>query len=415
MATTGSYYRLDSAPAIVRSRTTRDWLKVDISTMKVADVFANYREIEVGIYDVYDKPFTLNLYDYEFELMNYQFTLARWFAGLSTRALKLTANLPSLLFKEVNYVPLTYFEGQFQLAKRGWHPSHEVPMEDYDDVVVAYNSITSKYLHEHALFTVNGLFMPTTYHAYGVRLLNAGDVIRKTSRVEMGLLNFENVGSVSTIPITPEMVFKVDKSKDYLSELLIKSPKSLAGKTLGIVIGGFLHLLDGLIRPTSDTTATLIMKDVPIIERVIATKGVLDLAFMGLDDLDESVLVSTITNDVNVLKYLTCAYSFLVLIDNKDLCRRWDPVDVNAGLGNYLIDDSTPLGLLVDDTGRGIDYWPKWECGKWALCTEHSHRNTHSFHTTPWVSQARINSAAIGINPADRIRPNLITFYARTK
>lgn len=415
MATTSSFYKLDTAPAIVRSRKTRDWLKVDISAMKVADVFANYREIEVGIYDVYNKPYTLNLYDYEFELRNFQETLQTWFDRMGTRALALKSELPTLLFKEVNYVPLTYFEGQFQLARRGWHPSHEVPMEDYDDVIVAYNSITSKYLHEHALFTVNGLFLPSTYHAYGVRLLNAGDVIRKTGKVELGLLNFEQVGSVDTIPITPEMVFKVDDAKDYYSELMIKSPKTLAGKTLGIVIGGFLHLLDGLIRPNSDTTAMIILKDIPIVERVIATKGVLDLDFMGLDGLDDSVLVSTIVNDANILKYLTSPYSFLVLVDNKDLCKRWDPVDVNAGLGNYLIDDSTSLGLLVDDTGRGIDYWPKWECGKWALCTEHSHRNTHSFHNAPWQSQTRINSAAIGVRPADPIRPNLITFYARAK
>lgn len=415
MATTSSFYTLDVAPAIVRSRKTRDWLKVDISAMKVADVFANYREIEVGIYDVYNKPYTLNLYDYEFELLNFQATLQGWFDRIGTRALTLKSALPTLLFKEVNYLPLTYYEGQFQLARRGWHPSHEVPMEDYDDVIVAYNSITSKYLHENALFTVNGLFMPSTYHAYGVRVLNAGDVIRKTGKVELGLLNFEQVGTVEKIAITPEMVFKVDDAKDYYSELMIKSPKPLAGKTLGIVIGGFLHLLDGLIRPNGDTTAMIILKDIPIVERVIATKGVLDLDFMGLDGLDDSVLVSTVVNDANILKYLTSPYSFLVLIDNKDLCRRWDPVDVNAGLGNYLIDDSTSLGLLVDDTGRGIDYWPKYECGKWALCTEHSHRNTHSFHTAPWLSQTRINSAAIGVKPADRIRPNLLTFYARAK
>lgn len=415
MATTSSFYTLDVAPAIVRSRKTRDWLKVDISAMKVADVFANYREIEVGIYDVYNKPYTLNLYDYEFELLNFQATLQDWFDRIGTRALALKSALPTLLFKEVNYLPLTYYEGQFQLARRGWHPSHEVPMEDYDDVIVAYNSITSKYLHENALFTVNGLFMPSTYHAYGVRVLNAGDVIRKTGKVELGMLNFEQVGTVEKIAITPEMVFKVDDTKDYYSELVIKSPKSLAGKTLGIVIGGFLHLLDGLIRPNGDTTAMIILKDIPIVERVIATKGVLDLDFMGLDGLDDSVLVSTVVNDANILKYLTSPYSFLVLIDNKDLCRRWDPVDVNAGLGNYLIDDSTSLGLLIDDTGRGIDYWPKYECGKWALCTEHSHRNTHSFHNAPWLSQTRINSAAIGVNPADHIRPNLLTFYARAK
>lgn len=415
MSTTGSFYQLDTAPAIVRSRKTRDWLKVDISAMKVADIFANYREVEIGIYDFYNKPYTLNLYTYEFELMNYQLTLQQWFDSIGTRALALTANLPTLTFKEVNYIPLTYYEGQFQLAKRGWHPSHDVAMEDYDDVVVAYNSITSAYLHANALFMVNGLFMPTTYHAYGVRILNAGDVIRKTSKVEMGMLNFEQVGTVEVVSITPEMVFKVDESKDYYTELLIKSPKTLAGKTVGIVIGGFLHLLDGLIKPNGDNTAIMTMKDMAIVERVIATKDVLDLGFMGLDGLDDSVLVSTITNDANVLAYLTCPYSFLVLVNNKDLCKRWDPVDVNAGLGNYLIDDSNTLGLLVDDTGRGIDYWPKWECGKWALCTEHSHRNTHSFHTAPWHSQARINSAAIGFNPADPIRPNVVTFYARAK
>lgn len=415
MSNTGSNYRLDAAPAIVRSRTTRDWLKVDISAMKVTDVFANYREIEVGLFDAFNKPCTINLYQYEFELRNYQQTLGVWLNSLGKRGLITTAGLPTLTFKEVNYLPLTYYEGMFQLAKRGWHPSHQVPMEDYDDVVVAYNSITSKYLHSNVLFTVNGMFMPATYHDYGVRIFNAGDIIRKTGKVELGMLNFEQVGTVEVVPITSDMVFKVDGKKDYYTELLIKSPKSLAGKTVGIVIGGYLHLLDGLIKPNSDTTAIITMKDISVVERVIATKDILDLDFMGLDNLDVNASVAAVLDATNILKYLTCPYSFLVLVNNVNLSKRWDPVDPNVGMGNYLIDDSASLGLLVDETGKAIDYWPKWECGKWALCTEHSHRNTHSFHTAPWMGQTRINNAAIGINPAKPIQPSVITFYARAK
>ena len=66
-------YQLPDLPAIVRSKSTLAWGKVDVKDIPGQDLFALYRGIEIPITDAYGNPFTLKLTDYEsdFKYSNY--------------------------------------------------------------------------------------------------------------------------------------------------------------------------------------------------------------------------------------------------------------------------------------------------------------------------------------------------------
>ena len=407
-------YTLPDLPAIVRDRTTMAWLKVDVRDMKLSDIYAKYRVVELAVADAFGSAFTLDLYDYEYELLYSSQTFRQWFTSLTGVALTLTPEYPKLNEAVSKYVPLAYKEGgSYRLAKRGYHPSHVVALEDYDDVIVTHPNVTPQYLHEHALWSVGGYFMPTTWHDYGLRIMNAGDIVRKATDLTAGCLNFEKIGKVDQVPITAQMVYRVDDTTSYYNRLIVNTGKDLKNKTVGVVIGGYLHLLDGFVNVVGDQTIMFSLRNLRLTERVLTSRKHLDLSFMEADDVEVNAVVSKMRSDAAVLQYVTSPYSFVVIIDNPNLYLTETPIDRNAQLGNYLMSDNYELGLLVDQHGRNLEYWPHWEAGIWSLETRHSHLPFYAFMTTGWYNESRINDALVSSHQVDAIQPRMFNYKAR--
>ena len=407
-------YTLPDLPAVVRAKTTLAWLKVDVRDMKLSDIYAKYRVIEVAVADAFANAYTLNLFDYESELLYSTQTFRQWFNNLADRALTLAKGYPELNEAISTYVPLAYKEGgTYQLAKRGYHPSHVVALEDYDDIIVTHPDVSPQYLHENALWSVGGYFMLTTWHDYGLRIMNGGDIIRKASDLTAGCLNFEKIGKVDQVPITAQMVYRVDESTSYYNRLIVNVGKDLKNKTVGLVLGGYLHLLDGFVKVVGDQTIMFSMRNLRLTERVLTSRKWLDLSFMEADDIEVSAVVSKMRSDAGALQYVTSPYSFVVIIDNPDMYKIETPLDRNALVGNYLMSDDHTLGLLVDQHGRNLEYWPHWEAGVWSLETRHSHLPYYAFMSTNWYNESRVNDACVSYKPVETIQPRMFNYKAR--
>lgn len=350
-------YQLPDLPAIVRSKSTLAWGKVDVKDIPGQDLFALYREIEIPITDAYGNPFTLKLTDYESDFKYSIITFSQWFDQLTDQALVLTPEYPVLNEVMANYKPITYNTGgKYELAKRGYHPSHNVAAEDYDDVIINYSAVTPQYLHENALWSFGGFFLPTTWHSYGLRVMGAGDLIRKSSDFRAGCLNFEKIGKVTQVPITQSMISKVDDTYTYFDSVTINAGTSLTNKTVGIVLGGYLHLLDGFVKVISDRTVKLSMRHLQYIERMLVARKYLDIPGLEIEDVEAYAIPQKLRSDIAGLAYLTSPYSFLVIIDNPNMYLVEKELDRNALLGNFIIPDTENLGLLVDRLGRGLEY-----------------------------------------------------------
>lgn len=415
MAEPTTMYVLSKGPAVVRERASKKWDQALINNVSCDDLFAKYSKIEFAVVDGYGDLFTVDAYDYETELRYSEQTLDEWVAALGSRSLKVTEGGPELKVATANYFPLWHRNTTAVLAKRGWHPSHYTTADDADDVVITMPGVEHQHLHENVLWSVNGFFMPTSYHTYGCRIFNGGDIIRKSGRMSISGLNFENLAKVSFQDITVDHVYKVEEGRRYFDGVHIKVDEPIGNKTVGLILGGYLHLLDGLIRPISEHAIRFTPGDLNIVERVLMSKDYLDLDFMGLDGIEKGALVAKVMDDANWLKYLTCKYSRLVFIDTPDLWRTHTYVDTVTRPGSYLAEESDNLSQLVDNRGRTINYWPKYECGKVALCSEDYLEPTHARYDTNWFEQTVFNDAMVGQKPYVRINPKMLHYHMRKK
>ncbi len=411
-----SAYKLAEELGVVKVKSTNTWERVDVSTQTLQTLFQKYRKMEIAVDDVYGTAKTLLLSSYEPELRNRDITIAEWLVEVGNRTLVTLDGYPSLSFKTVSYVPMTYRDVNIQLAKPGWYPGHEAAIEDMNDVVVSYEGVEPKRLHEYGLWSYNGYFLPTTYHEYGVRIKHAGDIARKSGEVSGGFLNFEHVGKIHKVPITESMVFKMTEDMSYFDRLIIKSGGiPLFNKTIGIVIGGYLHLLDGSYKVISEDAISISLANLRYVERVLDSKDDLDLSFMGLDDVDQSAVVGHVRSDENILKYLTSQYSFLVIIENSEITIECEEVDNVDTFGRYHIPASQNMGMMVNHQGKNMEYFPTLENDIWTLHTNRYEENNPLFRQTHWFKDIRINDARVGSRITNPVSVKLVNFIARQK
>lgn len=404
-----------AGPAVVKSRQTNRWSIEDVSKIALNQLMQLYRQVELPITDFYGAEKTLYAHHYESTFRNSTLTLPQWLLTIGNDALTLDEGHPSLTMVETTYAPLTMRKGTFKMAKAGHHPSHEVAVEDYDDLIVTYEGIAPADLHLQCLFTINGLVLPTTYHQYGCRIKHAGDVIRKSSELSGGILDFSKIGTITQIPITEDLVHKVSEEHSYFDRLLINTKINVNNRTVGIVIGGHLHLLDTVVDVIGDTTVAITLRNSRYVERVLETQHALDLEMMGLTDIDSQSVMSHVMSDVSILRYLTSPYSFLVIINNPNMILDKEGVSHSIKLGGHVVPDTRPLSRLVDHLGRGIDYWPIKGERFWALNGTDSHRQTYMHQLTNWHQLVRMNDGAVPYRPATRIDPMMLHYKARIK
>ena len=407
-----SLYKIPAVSAVVRGRTSKGWRYLDVSNSRCVDLFGNYTHIEVPIVDAFNKQFTLNLYDYEYYLRDNVDTIAVWLSRWGNKTLTLKEGYPELATATANYIPVPYKKVDIALAKRSYHPSHVVPMEDYDDLIVKYDNITPKYLCDHTLCSVNGYYVRSTFHSYGMRIYNAGDIIRKSGKLSLGMLNFEKIGHVKKIPISPSMVFKVDENLTYYDRLIIKVGVPLYNKSVGIVIGGYLHLLDGLVKVVGDDTIMISLKSMKYIARVLESRNSLDLSFMQMDNIETGNIVAKMVSDDIIIKYLTSVYSFIVTVNNPNMWKETVGVDRAAMLNKYVTDRKL-LGPIFTQRGKSLDYWPKYEAGLWGLSTDESEMPRYLFSTHKWQTNFMVNDALIGKSPYEPVIPTMHYYNAR--
>lgn len=408
-------YKLVNLPAVVRGKTTLKWELVNINDLSVGTIFDNYIAVELPLLDIYDHVITVDLFQHEGYLRDSTSTLQDWLDSLNGSSLRvLHTGAPALNEKVVNYVPLWQnAAAKATLCKRDWNPTNTPSLEDADDVIIEWPGLNSQYLKDRAIWMINGYIVPTTWHTYGLRLLNAGDIIRRSGEMSIGCLNLEEIGKVEYQQLDSTMVFKQEGFANYADGVVIKTTKPIGNRTVGMILGGYLHLLDGTVKQIGPNTVEFIPNKQDIINRLLQSDNYLEMEFMSVSGLSKGELVANITKDANWLAYLTSKYSQLVFISTDKLYREVEYPDPVTRPGSFIIDESMNLGLLVDQYGKGLAYWPRWEAGLWSLNTEELWRPSYVFNTTEWQTQTRINDAQIGANRKKPLTAKMLQYKAR--
>lgn len=413
-------YQVVPEKVIGYTSSNKSWEVVTLPDSNFGLFMQNYHILEVAILDVVGNKYTFYPYKHADALLNYKGSLQAWFDSIAGTALHtFTDGHPELEFATSHYQPLSITdEHTIGLAPPNIHPSQDFAVDDARDLVIQTTDEKMEQYNSRLLYSVDGLWVRDVAESYGMRLLGGGDIIRHGNGGNVSALVFNDIGEVRTQDLTESMVFKVDTEQSYYTALTIKTPESISGKTVGLVLAGRLFWIK-LEDYLSDTSIRFSLANVDILSLLMETRDRYDWDVLGLGDFSSPTHVSRIRSDSIISGLFNHISSFLVIVDNPYIEQTYTSIPTRGATGRWRIVDEKgelTMGYLVNQLGTLVDYWPTWDRGVWTLYTKEYDFKHYLLNHSKWQRQSIVNDA-IAIHEQPYLAPHLtmVNLKARKK
>ena len=392
------------------------WEKIPLGET-IENLYKKYSSIRLEMTNKYSKEKGVVLLDEYFPNMDRSKTIEEWLVSIGeTRLnytnLKVNLGRKGLIYQEV----LSNHFKVIPVAKGKLSDDDLSRKFNYDDLFITKEGVNPIDLQKHVLFTVNGFLHQTDANSKGLWVTDGYKTIRRRKKHCIGAISFENLGSVKQIDIKEDMLSKLNEKVGYYSECVIDIGEDVSNKTVMLVLGGYLHVLDfDVFTLISNSAIKVKFKNIPLLERVHASADDLDMAdvFFHKTYGDRNVILRDIYSDDFIVDYLKHSTSFIVLLDNPEIFKEITYPQQRNIPNNYLT-DTKPILPMMTRLGKFEEYVAIRDVGKYVLETADCQYHVRFYNSYRIEDKnTYLNDAGI---PTNRLRIpqayffNLLTF-----
>jgi hypothetical protein len=364
----------------------QQWSAIDLSGMTFATVVENYSVV----YAVLTNPFlagpvSLNLNSILPTITNQQQTFGAYLASLGNKALPTSTSIPSIKTQYARYQDGVKAGYTIQPIGTTQSLQYGATIANKPDVLLTRANTNYTTFYQSCLVSINGFFhMTDTDGKTGVWVTNGMASCVKSKKNKLGILNFQDLGKLTMIPITGDMIYKQNTSQALKNRAYLNVGKDLSNSTVMVVIGGYLHILDGkTFKLVGKQSLMIDFNNYPLFERYYESKDFIDLstlAFTAYPTNAQAVAVDEITSDAAIKALLTLSQSFIVLLDNTQISVQLEKVRAAKIPGQY-VSYVEPIWPLITGYGKVNEYWSVQDAGQWALYVEDNIQPNYVFNT----------------------------------
>ena len=359
------------------------WGDVDLSTLAVKQIYAQYREMYLVLTNpLIADPVNVNLADLKDEFINYDGTLVDLFTEIGDRALPTVTAIPKYKTKWAVFGD-AYSQGfKVEINEPGRVPDNNGKHDNKTEVTITRPRLNARYMYEHCLVSLNGYFYPTDYDANNLYILNGGKSLLRSRRNQIGILSFQDVAKIEQLPVTKDMISKMGVDGKYANEVVFSIDPKYQNKSVILCLAG--HLVfpnEHNFKKIADNDWLLSMSDLPIIERYFESKNYIDYSSLGLTvfpDNPNKINVEEFLSDEVLEKYITHEQSFFIVVDTPNLIRNHNYIRGSKLPGMFTAYEE-PKSLLFVGRGRTAEYWKTYEDGQWAVNVVNSYMPNRTF------------------------------------
>lgn len=392
------------------------WEKIPLGET-IENLYKKYSSIRLEMTNKYSKEKGVVLLDEYFPSMDRSKTIEEWLESIGeTRLnytnLKVNLGRKGLIYQEV----LSNHFKVIPVAKGKLSDDDLSRKFNYDDLFITKEGVDPIDLQKHVLFTVNGFLHQTDANSKGLWVTDGYKTIRRRKKHCIGAISFENLGSVKQIDIKEDMLSKLNEKVGYYSECVIDIGEDVSNKTVMLVLGGYLHVLDfDVFTLISNSAIKVKFKNIPLLERVHASADDLDMAdvFFHKTYGDRNVILRDIYSDDFIVDYLKHSTSFIVLLDNPEIFKEITYPQQRNIPNNYLT-DTKPILPMMTRLGKFEEYVAIRDVDKYVLETADCQYHVRFYNSYRIMDKnTYLNDAGI---PTNRLRIpqayffNLLTF-----
>lgn len=369
------------------------WVEFDAAKEPIASLLAEKGDVWLFItYPGYDGEKALRLKTVPRWINQYSTpstTVEEWLTNLENRTLPWAETLPSFEDHYVRYV--NAWHAGYQIDPIARDGTIEQGGSDYDkeDLRVWQDGLDPNHIARYCLFTVNGLFHPIDWGEDGVIIREGNTSLRHANDNQIGLYSFNEVGAVTYVPVTDEMVTPLREGEPLHKAVYLTLPDDVDtdGKTALLVVGGYLQALGSGYTRVGDRTWRVELQHLSLPERYFDSCTALDLSSLGLTEYEHNATLTSLKefqSDATVRAYLTLPQTFFVVVDAESMFHEWEILEPCGGLPDRYLTYSYGYLPLVGAYGRALEYHAIEEPPYWVLATTPNRRHHYDFRTRPY-------------------------------
>lgn len=380
------------------------WAPANIGTMQLFQIYRQYTHVLVQIYDTVEhRNGWVDLYKLPFVLRSSPMTLDSYFANGAI--ISYLPDEPGWDY-ELDTVRF-YFAAAFGYQARGVNnnfPADEdlLPGQMIDALLFHPEVKPSTYsrIYNSCLVTCNGLVHRIGVVPEGLMVYEAGKTAYRSKDNRFGILNFEELGGVKTIPMTDEMfIYPTDEQKLEQVVYIDIPDGTLEDKTVFLVCGGKLYLDESPLSIVSGKRIKIDLRRLRLLDLYMDVWESMDLSECPLTRdpvLEDRVVVAEFDTDPIIRWFLKYAASFLVVIPRSNVNVRYQMLDNSDQLGQYRMFRDSNAQLPVTINRRRIaEYSIQEYYDRYTLTVPYYWLKHPMWWTTSRVDQSGTNYALL--------------------
>lgn len=380
------------------------WVNVEIGNMPMHALYSSYFKVWAVLSNVFlTAPVALDL-----ELIRAQhggktITFNQLLESLGNQALPTITKVPKIAPRYAKYQDMHRARYKIQPV----HPSAAVDAivndEDKTWLHVTRPELDYDLFYKHCLVNVNGYYHLTDASDKAIYVVDGMKSCRISRENQIGFVSFASIGGLRTISIRKDMLYKQLETQSYKDTAYINIGEDVGNKTVMLVLGGYLHVLDNkTFHRVGATSYKVDFSNMPFLERYFESKRYIDLSSLGLSKSSrnpDQVSIKELFSDKALEAYLTLSQSFFVVLDHEDIFAEYEPIP-KSRIPQMFVSDEVPVYPLISGVGRTLNYWTKFDAGKWLLYATDHFRDRPLYRT---VDAGKITSATNQREPADPV------------
>ena len=379
-------YQLVSALA-QRQVAGSPWTNVDLSNLTLAQIDSEYSEVHLRVkspYWVNDK--TMKLSEVTLNYGKRDQTIAQFFKDTVNNTLESIDGIAHIANGTVKYADAYWAGYSLERGKYSTSPTTIPTPDDAEILIMQKPGVNARVFHKNCLVSINGLIHRVDADSQYIYVMEAGKSNYHSRRNEVGIINFRDVGELECHSITEDMLFKAHAKQPFSNQIFIKAPVPAVNKSVALVMGGYLFLLDNLtFFRTADDIFCLDTQSIALLDRFFESKDLIDLSSLGLEYNGlhkKQISREQLFSDEVLTKWLTLSQSFLVYIDSPNIIVERQSLAPTHIAKQYLAYSEPTLPLL---TGFGLlsPYWVQEDDNVFSITVGDNIMPNHLFHTTP--------------------------------
>lgn len=407
-------YKLISARG-VRKGINQRWADIGPLDWVVSDLFSLFRRVVLCVNMGTDTtPLYLDLMNLADRYADYPKRLGDMLIDNGESALPTTPTPPVLQARFARFTNAHYHNYRINAWDARYADNNPIATRN-DALITRTNPPTDyEFFARRSLVSVNGYYHAISNYAdKGILVYDAMKSVRKCGQNSVGILYFGDIGKITTLKITDEMLL-TRRTQDEIDNNItppfsvsgyIKVGQDLTNKKVFLVMGGYL--IDptmGVLNLVNDDELEIKFSDYPLLNRYFESKPYLDLASLGLSSTPKNpdqISVQELYSDAVLKNYLKLTQSFLVILDAADVfTNRYPVLSVQPSIYRAYREPVYPL-VLAD--GRMPEYWPRKDKtffgSTWQITLHDSARHQRVYETIASRGQWSLGSSELSRDP----------------